>query len=45
MQTEDLINIYILHIRSETEYCSTDFPSSLQWNKTKKLEAIQKNIT
>ena len=42
MQTEDLINIYILHIRSVTEYCSTAFHSSLTIEQNKKIEAIRK---
>ena len=42
MKTEDLIDIYILHIRSVTEYCSTAFHSSLTVEQDKKLEAIQK---
>ena len=42
MKREDLINIYILHIRSVTEYCSTAFHSSLTVDQDNKLEAIQK---
>ena len=42
MKLEDLVNIYILHIRSVTEYCSTAFHSSLTADQDNKLEAIQK---
>ena len=42
MKTEDLVNIYILHIRSVTEYCSTAFHSSLTVEQSRKLESIQK---
>ena len=42
MKTEDLVNIYILHIRSVTEYCSTAFHNSLTVEQDQKLEAIQK---
>ena len=42
MKTEDLINIYILHIRSGTEYCSTVFHNSLTAEQDKKVESIQK---
>ena len=42
MKTEDLIDIYIPHKRSVTEYCSTAFHSSLTVEQDKKLEAIQK---
>ena len=42
MKTEDLINIYILHIRSVTEYCSTAFHSSLTVEQSRKLESIQR---
>ena len=42
MKTEDLINIYILHIRSVTEYCSTAFHSSLTVEQSQKLESIQR---
>ena len=39
---EDLINIYILFIRSVTEYCSVSFHSSLTQKQSDKLERIQK---
>ena len=42
MKQEDLVNIYILHIRSVTEYCSSAFHSSLTSEQDRKLEAIQK---
>ena len=40
--TEDLVELYILHIRSLTEYCSTAFHSSLSQRLSNKLENIQK---
>ena len=40
--TEDLIDIYILFIRSVTEYCSVAFHSSLTQQQSNKLETIQK---
>ena len=39
---EDLIELYILMIRSITEYCSTVFHSSLTQKLNNKIEAIQK---
>ena len=39
---EDLLELYSLHIRSLTEYCSTAFHSSLSLRLSNKLEAIQK---
>ena len=39
---EDLINIYILFIRSITEYCAVSFHSSLTKAQSDKLEKIQK---
>ena len=42
IKTEDLLTIYILFIRSVTEYCSVVFHSSLTEAQTNKLEAIQK---
>ena len=42
MKQKDLLNIYILHIRSVTEYCSTAFHSSLTSEQDRKLETIQK---
>ena len=42
MKTKDLINIYVLHIRSMTEYCSTAFNSSLTVEQSQKVESIRK---
>ena len=42
LNRSDLINIYIMHIRSVTEYCSTAFHSSLSVEQENKLENIQK---
>ena len=42
VSTEDLLELYCLHIRSITEYCSTAFHSSLSLRLDNKLEAIQK---
>ena len=39
---EDLVNIYILFIRSITEYCAVSFHSSLTKAQSDKLEKIQK---
>ena len=39
---EDLLDIYILFIRSITEYCAVLFHSSLTQQQSNKLEAIQK---
>ena len=39
---EDLIDIYILYIRSVTEYCSVAFHSSLTQAQSDKLERIQR---
>ena len=39
---EDLLDIYILFIRSVTEYCSVAFHSSLTHQQSDKLEKIQK---
>ena len=39
---EDLIDIYILFIRSTTEYCSVAFHSSLTLDQTADLERIQR---
>ena len=41
-RTEDLIDIYILFIRSIIEYCSVAFHSSLTHIQEQKLERIQK---
>ena len=40
--TEDLIDIYILYIRSITEYCSVVFHSRLTNEDSDKIERIQK---
>ena len=42
MNRSDLLNMYIMHVRSVTEYCSTAFHSSLTSEEDKKLETIQK---
>ena len=42
VKTEDLIELYCLHIRSITEYCSTAFHSSLTQKLSNKIEAIKK---
>ena len=42
VRTEDLIELYCLHIISLTEYCSTVFHSSLSQKLSNKIEAIQK---
>ena len=42
VKTEDLIDIYILFIRSVTEYCSVAFHSSLTLEQCNKLETIQR---
>ena len=39
---EDLLNIYVLYIRSVTEYCSVAFHSRLTQEQSNKLERIQK---
>ena len=39
---QDLLDIYILFIRSVVEYCSVSFHSSLTQDQTNKLERIQK---
>ena len=39
---EDLLDIYILFIRSVTEYCAVSFHSSLTAQQSDKLEKIQK---
>ena len=40
--TEDLIDIYILFVRSVAEYCSVVFHSSMTQEESEKLERIQK---
>ena len=42
VRTEDLLDIYILFIRSVTEYCAVAFHSSLTQEESNKLEMIQK---
>ena len=42
VSTEDLLELYCLLIRSQTEYCSTVFHSSLTQKLTNKLESIQR---
>ena len=42
LSTEELLNLYILFIRSITEYCSVVFHSSLTQELTYKIERIQK---
>ena len=44
VRTEDLIEIYILFIRSITECCSVVFHSRLTVEQSQKLENIQKNL-
>ena len=39
---DDLIDIYVLFIRSVTEYCAVSFHSSLTVEQSAKLERIQK---
>ena len=41
-KTEDLIDIYVLYIRSLAEYCSVAFHSSLTVEQSNKLERIQR---
>ena len=41
ISTEDLITVYILFIRSLTEYCSVVFHQSLTLRKSEKLEHIE----
>ena len=42
VRIEDLVDIYILYIRSLTEYCSVAFHSSLTVEQSNRLERIQK---
>ena len=42
VKTEDLLDIYILFIRSCTEYCAAVFHSRLTLEQSYKLERIQK---
>ena len=39
---EDLVDIYVLFIRSVAEYCSVSFHSSLTQEQKRKLEGIQR---
>ena len=39
---EDLVNMYVLFIRSVAEYCSVSFHSSLTQEQSRKLEGIQR---
>ena len=39
---EDLVDIYVLFIRSVAEYCSVSFHSSLSQEQSRKLEGIQR---
>ena len=42
VKTEDLLDIYVLYIRSIAEYCSVAFHSSLTIELSDKLERIQR---
>ena len=42
VKTEDLLDVYVLYIRSVTKYCSTIFHSRLTDADSDKLERIQK---
>ena len=42
VSTEDLLEIYVLFVRSIAEYCSVAFHSSLTGENSEKLEQIQK---
>ena len=42
VSTEDLLDIYVLFIRSTTEYCAVAFHSSLTVEQTTDIERIQK---
>ena len=42
VNTEDLLNIYILYIRSLLEYCSVVWHSTLTVEQGQKLESVQK---
>ena len=42
VKTEDLLDVYVLYIRSVTEYCSTVFHSRLTDADSNKIERIQK---
>merc|ERR1711954_466602 len=42
VKIEDLLDIYILFIRSVTEYCAVVFHSSLTKEQSDKIEKIQK---
>ena len=42
VSTEDLVELYCLHICSLNEYCSTSFHSSLSKKHSNKIETVQK---
>ena len=42
--TEDLLDIYILFIRSVTEYCAVVFHSSLTLQQSDKIEKSRKQV-
>ena len=42
VKTEDLIEVYVLYIRSLAEYCSVAFHPSLTIEQSNKLERIQR---
>ena len=42
VRIEDLLDIYILFIRSVTEYCATSFHSSLTQEQSNKMEGIHR---
>ena len=42
VKIEDLLEIYVLFIRSRTEYCSVAFHSSLTQEQSRKIENIQR---
>ena len=44
VKIEDLLDIYILYIRSVTEYCSVAFHSSLTVEQSNRLERIKKHV-
>ena len=42
VKTEDLINIYVLYIRSALEYCSVLWHSTLTLEQAQSIERVQK---
>ena len=42
VKEEDLLNIYVLYIRSHLEYCSTVWHSTLTVEQSKKIESVHK---